>query len=78
MPKLNPRIVWSRVEAATTDHGATEAGTDGDVDQIIDAAPGAERTLTENRHLRIVLKERGKVECCADRTSEIRAWKLGS
>ena len=78
MADLNPCVIWSCVEAPTTNHCTTETGADRDVEQIIDTAPCTERTLAEDRHLRVVLKERGEVERRADRSSEIRAWKVGS
>ena len=78
MADLNPCVIWSGVEAPTTNHRATKAGADRDVEQIINATPCSERTLAEDRHLRVVLKERGEVERRADRPSEIRAWEVGS
>ena len=75
---LDPGVVWPCVESAAADHCATETSTDRDVEEIVDTAPRTEGTLAEDRHLRVVLKERGKVERRADRSSEIRAWKVGS
>jgi hypothetical protein len=75
---LNAGVVWSRVEASAADHRTTKTGADRDVEEIMDATPSTERTLAEDRHLRVVLKERGEVERRADRPSEIRARKVGA
>jgi hypothetical protein len=75
MPKFERRVVWPRQQVTTTQRRSTEASADREIHQIVNATPRAKRTLAEDRHLRVVLKEDGEPECGADRPRKIGAWE---
>ena len=47
-------------QAAAADHGTTEAGRDGQVDQVVESGAGAEGTLGKDGHVRVALHDGGQ------------------
>src|SRR5579872_183015 len=67
----------SRTRLPAIDHailhdGAAYASADADIDEVVQAAPGAVILLTQRRHLHIVTERDGHVEALAEETRDIQ------